>query len=115
MGDSNGKRPSNGPVSVVGYSPIDILRIDASYSGRWYEHAYLSQNAGTASGAAGMNTLDDAIENLIDKQLVSPDEAFEKSIHKERFAAYLSSISEEHRLMLGGELESSERAAARTS
>lgn len=39
--------------------------------------------------AAGMQTLDDAIQDLLTKKWISPEEAYEKSIDKNRFAKLL--------------------------
>ena len=48
-----------------------------------------------------MQTLDDAIEDLIRRKIVDPSEAFERAIQKERFVQYLRSVPEEYREMLG--------------
>ena len=45
----------------------------------------------------GMQTMDDAILELLKKKLVAPEEAFEKSFQKERFARYLKHVPEEYR------------------
>ena len=37
----------------------------------------------------GMISLDDAIADLLQKRLISPEEAFEKAIEKDRFAKLL--------------------------
>jgi Tfp pilus assembly ATPase PilU len=37
----------------------------------------------------GMQTLDDAIQDLLTKKWISPEEAYEKSIDKNRFAKFL--------------------------
>ena len=47
----------------------------------------------------GMCTLDDAIQNLLDKDLITPEDAFEKSISKERFVGFLKEIPEEYKEM----------------
>lgn len=39
--------------------------------------------------AVGMQTLDDAIQELLTKKWISPEEAYEKSIDKNRFAKLL--------------------------
>jgi twitching motility protein PilT len=39
--------------------------------------------------AVGMQTLDDAIQDLLTKKWISPEEAYEKSIDKNRFAKLL--------------------------
>ncbi|MHB8837243.1 MAG: type IV pilus twitching motility protein PilT [Candidatus Methylomirabilia bacterium] len=51
----------------------------------------------------GMQTLDEAIEGLLAKRQISPEEAFEKSIQKERFVPYLRSIPLEYQDVLGTE------------
>lgn len=51
----------------------------------------------------GMQTLDEAIEALLAKRQISPEEAFEKSIQKERFVPYLRSIPLEYQDALGKE------------
>jgi twitching motility protein PilT len=48
----------------------------------------------------GMRTLDDAIEDLIDRRAIDPLEGFERSIQKERFVRFLKSVPEEYREML---------------
>ena len=47
----------------------------------------------------GMQMLDDHIEDLVKKRVVDPEEAFERSLAKERFLAYLKSVPEEYREM----------------
>jgi twitching motility protein PilT len=49
----------------------------------------------------GMQTLDEAIEELLARQRISPEEAFEKSIQKERFVPYLTSVPAEYQDVLG--------------
>jgi twitching motility protein PilT len=49
----------------------------------------------------GMQTLDEAIEELLARQRISPEEAFEKSIQKERFVPYLTSVPVEYQDVLG--------------
>ena len=44
----------------------------------------------------GMQTLDDAIDELLKKRQISAEEAFEKSLSKERFAPFLKKIPEEY-------------------
>lgn len=44
----------------------------------------------------GMQTLDDAIEGLLKKRMIAPEEAFEKAINKERFLGYLKRVPEEY-------------------
>ena len=44
----------------------------------------------------GMQTLDDAIEELLNKRRISPEEAFEKCLTKERFARLLKRVPEEY-------------------
>ena len=44
----------------------------------------------------GMQTLDDAIEGLVKKRMIAPEEAFEKAINKERFLGYLKRVPEEY-------------------
>ncbi|MBN2490981.1 MAG: type IV pilus twitching motility protein PilT [Planctomycetes bacterium] len=56
----------------------------------------------------GMQTLDDAIEGLLRKRMIAPEEAFEKCINKERFLPFLKAIPEEY-------LEILEKAEPRTS
>ena len=51
----------------------------------------------------GMQTLDEAIETLLIRRHISPEEAFEKSIQKERFAPFLKSIPIEYQDVLGKE------------
>jgi twitching motility protein PilT len=48
----------------------------------------------------GMQTLDDSIETLLSQSIISPEEAFERSIDKKRFVDYLALIPEEYREML---------------
>ena len=48
----------------------------------------------------GMQTLDDAIEELLEKKDISPTEAFEKAQDKKRFVGYLPSVPEEYRELL---------------
>jgi twitching motility protein PilT len=48
----------------------------------------------------GMQTLDDAIEGLLRKRAIAPEEAFEKAINKERFVRYMKRIPEEYMEML---------------
>jgi twitching motility protein PilT len=48
----------------------------------------------------GMQTLDEAIEALLVRRHISPEEAFEKSIQKERFVPYLKSIPVEYQDVL---------------
>lgn len=48
----------------------------------------------------GMVRLDDSIEDLLKKGLVSGEEAFEKSVQKERFVRYLREVPEEYRELL---------------
>jgi twitching motility protein PilT len=43
----------------------------------------------------GMRCLDDAIEELVQKKIIAPEEAFEKAVNKERFINYLTKIPEE--------------------
>jgi len=43
----------------------------------------------------GMRTMDDAIEDLIERRMISPEEGFEMAINKEHFVQYLSKIPEE--------------------
>ncbi len=47
----------------------------------------------------GMQTLDDAIEDLLKRRAIDSEEAFERSMNKERFLPYLKSIPEEYREM----------------
>jgi len=49
----------------------------------------------------GMQTLDEAIEALLIKRQISPEEAFEKSIQKEHFAQYLKTLPIEYQDVLG--------------
>lgn len=51
----------------------------------------------------GMQTLDEAIEVLLARKAISPDEAFEKAIQKERFAPFLKAIPPEYQDLLGRE------------
>ena len=51
----------------------------------------------------GMQTLDEAIEELLVKRQISPEEAFEKSIQKEHFAPYLKALPVEYQDLLGKE------------
>ncbi len=48
----------------------------------------------------GMQTLDDAIDSLLTRRLISPEEAFEKCLDKERFIKHLKTIPEEYAEML---------------
>lgn len=43
----------------------------------------------------GMKTMDDAIEDLLKKNLIAPEDAFEAAANKERFVHHLRSIPEE--------------------
>ncbi len=56
---------------------------------------HLLQNVIQTGKKLGMRTLDDSIEELMQKKIVSPEEAFERSVSKERFVKYLPSIPEE--------------------
>ncbi|MBK9308182.1 MAG: hypothetical protein IPM58_14145 [Nitrospira sp.] len=49
----------------------------------------LIRNAKTLPIASAMQTLDDAIQDLLTKKWISPEEAYEKSIDKNRFAKLL--------------------------
>jgi twitching motility protein PilT len=59
----------------------------------------------------GMRTLDDAIEELLQKKMIAPEEAFDRCINKERFASHLASVPEEWREMLGRTEDKSGAAA----
>ncbi len=48
----------------------------------------------------GMQTLDDAIDDLIQRGIVDPEDAFERCVQKERFVQYLKVVPEEYREML---------------
>ncbi|MBI4607291.1 MAG: type IV pilus twitching motility protein PilT [Planctomycetes bacterium] len=43
----------------------------------------------------GMRTLDDALEELLQKKVVSPEEAFDRCVSKEHFVKYLAKVPEE--------------------
>ena len=47
------------------------------------------QIASMTGKAVGMQTLDDAIQELLNKKWISPEEAYEKSIDKGRFSKLL--------------------------
>ncbi|MFQ5503246.1 MAG: type IV pilus twitching motility protein PilT [Planctomycetota bacterium] len=47
----------------------------------------------------GMQTLDDAIEQLLEKRIIAAEEAFEKSINKKRFVEHLPNVPEEYKEM----------------
>lgn len=47
----------------------------------------------------GMKTLDDSIQELLDQDLIYPEDAFDKAIDKERFVGYLKEIPEEYKEM----------------
>jgi twitching motility protein PilT len=49
----------------------------------------------------GMQTLDDAIEALLARHMISAEEAFEKSVQKERFAPLLKAVPAEYQDVLG--------------
>jgi twitching motility protein PilT len=49
----------------------------------------------------GMRTMDDAIEELLQKRMITPEDAFESAANKEHFVRYLKSVPEEWREMLG--------------
>jgi twitching motility protein PilT len=49
----------------------------------------------------GMQTMDDALEELLASRQIDAEEAFDKAIAKERFAPYLASIPEEWQEVLG--------------
>jgi twitching motility protein PilT len=59
----------------------------------------------------GMRTLDDSLEELLQKKIIAPEEAFERSIGKERFAQYLAHIPEEWQEVLGKKQEEESRPA----
>ncbi|MBK9383800.1 MAG: type IV pilus twitching motility protein PilT [Planctomycetes bacterium] len=59
----------------------------------------------------GMQTLDDAIEDLVQKKVIAPEEAFERAIQKERFVPYLKSVPEEYREMLSEDAQAKLAAA----
>jgi len=44
----------------------------------------------------GMQTLDDAIESLVKRRVIAPEEAFERAINKERFIGYMKKIPDEY-------------------
>lgn len=48
----------------------------------------------------GMRTMDDAIEELLRKKQIAPEEAFEACVNKEHFAQYLHEIPEEWKELL---------------
>jgi twitching motility protein PilT len=49
----------------------------------------------------GMRTLDDSLEDLLEKKIIAPEEAFERAVSKERFAPRLAHIPEEWQEVLG--------------
>ncbi len=48
----------------------------------------------------GMQTMDDAIEELLGRRIIDPEEAFERCSQKERFVGHLKTVPEEYREML---------------
>ncbi|MEK7485493.1 MAG: type IV pilus twitching motility protein PilT [Planctomycetota bacterium] len=44
----------------------------------------------------GMRMLDDSIEDLVQRNIVAPEDAFDKAISKERFFKYLKTVPEEY-------------------
>jgi twitching motility protein PilT len=60
----------------------------------------------------GMRTLDDSLEELLEKKVIAPEEAFERSINKERFAQYLSHIPEEWQEVFAAKHDEEARQAA---
>jgi len=48
----------------------------------------------------GMQTLDDAIQKLLDRSVIAAEEAFEKAIDKKRFVEYLPVVPEEYAELL---------------
>jgi len=74
---------------------------------------HLLQNVIQTGKKLGMKTLDDAIDELLQRKVVSPEEAFERSVSKERFVKYLSSIPEEWQEVLSKDkVEDSPKAGA---
>ena len=65
--------------------------------------SHLLQNVIQTGKKLGMRTLDDSIEELIQRKVVSPEEAFERCVSKERFVKYLSSVPEEWQEVLSKE------------
>ncbi|MFN0058779.1 MAG: type IV pilus twitching motility protein PilT [Planctomycetota bacterium] len=59
----------------------------------------------------GMRTMDDSIEELLQKRQITPEDAFESAINKEHFVRYLKSIPEEWRELLSKESEAPARPA----
>lgn len=47
----------------------------------------------------GMKTLDDAIQELLDGDIITAEDAFDKAIDKERFVGYLKEIPDEYKEM----------------
>ena len=64
---------------------------------------HLLQNVIQTGKKLGMRTLDDSIEELLQRKVVSSEEAFERCVAKERFVKYLSSIPEEWQEVLSKE------------
>lgn len=64
---------------------------------------HLLQNVIQTGKKLGMRTLDDAIEELLQRKVVAPEEAFERAVSKERFVKYLSSVPEEWQEVLSRE------------
>ena len=60
------------------------------------------QNVVQTGRKLGMQTLDDAFEDLLKRGLVDPEEVFEKCIQKERFVHHLHTVPEEYRELLSG-------------
>jgi twitching motility protein PilT len=60
----------------------------------------------------GMRTMDDAIEELLQRKVISPEEAFDRCVNKERFAQHLASIPDEWREALAKNEEPAGKAPA---
>lgn len=58
---------------------------------------HLVESVLQTSKRLGMQALDDSIENLLKKRVVSAEEAFEKCVQKEKFVGYLREVPEEYK------------------
>ncbi|NUM35935.1 MAG: type IV pilus twitching motility protein PilT [Candidatus Brocadiae bacterium] len=56
----------------------------------------------------GMCTLDDAIQNLLESDVITAEDAFDKAIEKERFVGYLKEIPDEYKEMFRNKKEEKE-------
>jgi twitching motility protein PilT len=70
------------------------------------------QNVIQTGRRLGMRTLDDHIEELLQRKIVTAEEAFDRCIAKERFVKHLSSVPEEWQEVLSKEKTEEAKAPA---